>query len=183
MSRIGNLPIEIPEGVNVEISGQNVKVVGPKGNLSKELPAGLKVEINNDLVTISPTRKGKHVRALHGTYRSLIANMIKGVSEGYSKTLELVGTGYRAEMIDKKLSLLVGFSHPVLIDAPEGIEFKVEKTKIEILGIDKELVGLVASKIRATRPPEPYKGKGIKYDTEVVRRKPGKVAKAEGAAA
>ncbi len=184
MSRIGKQPIKLPEGVTLEVSGQTVKVSGPKGILERELARGLEVKINKDLVVVSPKKTDRKHKALHGTFRALIANMVKGVSEGWSKELELVGIGYRVEASDKDIILNVGYSHPVKIEAPEGIIFETEKTQITIKGIDKELVGKVAAEIRRVRPPEPYKGKGIKYKDEIVRRKPGKAAKAqEGAGA
>lgn len=184
MSRIGKQPIKIPEEVSLAVSGQTIKVTGPKGTLEKELARGLKVKTDKGQVVVSPKKSDKKHRALHGTFRALIANMVKGVSEGWSKELELVGTGYRAEASAKDLVLNVGFSHPVKIEAPEGISFEIEKTKITVKGIDKELVGKTAAEIRRVRPPEPYKGKGIRYKDEIVRRKPGKAARAqEGAGA
>ena len=183
MSRIGKVPIELPEGVKVEVSGQTISATGPKGTLSRKLPRGLGVEIKDKQLLVMPKRKTQSLKVLHGTYRSLIANMISGVTAGWSKTLELVGTGYRAEVSDNTLVLTVGYSHPVKIKAPEGIDFKAEKTQVTVEGIDKELVGEVSAKIRQVRPPEPYKGKGIKYKDEVIRRKPGKAAKAQGVGA
>jgi large subunit ribosomal protein L6 len=179
MSRIGKLPIILPEEVTMTLEGQIVKVAGPKGTLSRQLPQEIGMEIDDRQARVV-VKKGKKNKALHGTFRSLVSNMVKGVSEGWLKELELVGTGYRAEVIDNSLVLNVGYSHPVTIKAPEGIVFKAEKTQIIVSGIDKELVGQMAAKIRAVRPPEPYKGKGIKYKDEVVRRKPGKAAKGEG---
>lgn len=183
MSRIGKTPIELPEGVIFRVSDRTVSVSGPKGSLSYALPRKIDVEIKNDIVKVVSRGAGKKTKALHGTTRALIANMVQGVSQGWSKTLELVGIGYRAELLEKTLILAVGYSHPVKIEAPEGIEFKVEKTQVVVSGIDKELVGRVAAEIRKVRPPEPYKGKGIKYKGEVIRRKPGKAARAEGAGA
>jgi len=179
MSKIGKQPIELPKGVSLEILGQTIKISGPKGTLERELAHGLEVKVDKNLVMVSVRKSDKKHRALHGTFRALIANMVKGVSEGWSKELELVGTGYRAEASGKDLVLSVGYSHPVKIEAPEGINFEVEKTQITVKGIDKELVGKVAAEIRQVRPPEPYKGKGIRYKDEVVRRKPGKAAKAQ----
>ena len=179
MSRIGKQPIKLPEGVTLEVSGQTVKVSGPKGTLERELARGLKVKIDKDLVIVSPKKTDRKHKALHGTFRALIANMVKGVSEGWSKELELVGIGYKVETSGKDIILNVGFSHPVKIEAQEGIIFETEKTQITIKGIDKELVGKVAAEIRRVRPPEPYKGKGIRYKDEIVRRKPGKAAKAQ----
>lgn len=186
MSLVGKLAIDIPEGVTVDVEGKIITVKGPRGELKKTLPVMVEVKYandNKDKIRVEVTGKGKQARSLHGTYRALIANMVKGVSEGWVKVLELVGTGYRAESSEDTLNLLVGYSHPIKVKAPEGINFKVEKTEISVEGLDKELVGLVAAKIRAFRPPEPYKGKGIKYKNEVIRRKAGKAAKtaAQGA--
>lgn len=180
MSRIGKTPVELPEGASLEVSGGKVIVTGPKGTLTKELPREIGVEVKDSWVKVIPKADNKKTRALHGTLRALIANMIKGVTEGWIKVLELVGTGYRAELEGDTLVLSLGYSHPVKFNKPEGIEFKVEKTRVEVSGIDKELVGQIAADIRAARPPEPYKGKGIKYKDEVIRRKPGKAAKAQG---
>ena len=179
MSRIGNKPIEIPKEVDIKISGQEILVSGPKGKMSKELPSGLISKIDEGLFILTRENEKKQTKASHGTYRALIANMVVGVTQGFDRELELVGTGYRVEQKQDKLVLTVGFSHPVEISAPKGISFEVEKTKIIVKGVNKELVGQVAAKIRAVRPPEPYKGKGIKYIDEVVRRKPGKAAKAQ----
>jgi large subunit ribosomal protein L6 len=182
MSRIGVQKITLPENVKVEIAGSTIKVVGPRGELEKKLPRKLGLEINEEGVSVLRKANDKETRSLHGTFRSHISNMVKGVSEGWSKTLELVGTGYRAELQGNKLVLSVGYSHPIEIEAEKGIGFRVEKTSIFIEGVDKERVGHVAAKIRAVRPPEPYKGKGIKYINEVVKRKAGKAAKAQGGA-
>jgi large subunit ribosomal protein L6 len=182
MSRIGKIPISLPEGVSFEKEGRTVKISGPKGVLGKKLPQGLEAEEKDGKIIILAKSKAKTTTANHGTYRALIYNMVKGVTEGWSKKLELVGTGYRAQLKGNDLELTVGFSHPVEVKAPDGIKFSVEKTVITVEGIDKELVGQIAAQIRAVRPPEPYKGKGIKYIDEVVRRKPGKAAKAQGAA-
>jgi len=181
MSRIGKLPVQIPKGVEVKVEGNSVKVKGTKGELEKKLPDIVKVKIENGQVSVTSSGKSKNSKALWGTYRSHIANMVHGVSEGWEKKLEMVGTGYRAKLEGKDLELTVGFSHPVKIKAPEGITYTVEKTIITIAGVDKELVGQVAAQIRSIRPPEPYKGKGIRYVDEEVRRKPGKAAKTEGA--
>jgi large subunit ribosomal protein L6 len=179
MSRIGKQPILIPSGVTVEVSGHTVKVTGPKGSLERHFPPEINVEVNDGKVLVSTKNEGKYVMALHGTIRALINNDIIGVSKGWSKKLELVGTGFKAEVAGSTLSLTVGYSHPVKIEAPQGISFKVEKTTVTVEGIDRELVGQVSANIRAVRPPEPYKGKGIKYADEVVRRKPGKAAVAK----
>lgn len=180
MSRIGKLPVEIPEGVDVKVEAGTVVVKGQKGVLEKKLPREIGVEISGNTINVIAKSKSKNSRMLHGTYRVLISNMMIGVTQGWIKELELVGTGYRSELTGDKLVLTVGFSHPVEIAKPEGITFKVEKTAITIEGIDKELVGQVAANIRDIRPPEPYKGKGIRYKDEVVRRKAGKAAKAQG---
>ena len=165
MSKIGKLPISVPNGVTVEINSKNVKVVGPKGNLSLVLPATIDAKLEDGELLVIRNSQEDQAMAMHGT-------------EGWSKTLEMVGTGNRAEVSGRDLVLAVGFSHPVKINAPEGIDFKVEKTDITVSGIDKELVGLICARIRAVRPPEPYKGKGIKYKGEIIRRKAGKAAKA-----
>lgn len=181
MSKIGRQPIIKPFGVDFEISGDKVKVTGPKGSLSYILPRGIKLEEKEGSIIVSKLSGASS--ALHGTTRANLSNMVHGVTEGWHKDLEIIGTGYRAEVNGKTLVLTVGFSHPVKHEAPEGIEFKVEKMVITVSGIDKQLVGKVAADIRSTRPPEPYKGKGIKYTDEVIRRKVGKAAKAAGAAA
>jgi large subunit ribosomal protein L6 len=181
MSRIGKIPVSLPEGVKVSVADSVIKIDGPKGHLERKLPRVIEVEVKENRVLVKPKTNTKAAKAAHGTWRSLIHNMTKGVSEGWTKKLEMVGTGYRAEGSGKEITLTVGFSHPVKVEAPEGISFSVEKTFITVEGIDKELVGKVADKIRAIRPPEPYKGKGIKYIDEVVRRKPGKAAKTQGA--
>jgi large subunit ribosomal protein L6 len=180
MSRIGKLPITISDTVNVETEGKLIKVKGPKGELERKLPRPLGVETKDGNIQIVIEKNAVGAKALHGTYRSIVANMVKGVTDGWTKTLELIGTGYRAEAVNNTLTLNVGYSHPVIFESPEGISFKVEKNKITIEGIDKELVGSIAEKIRKVRPPEPYKGKGIKYEDEIVRRKAGKAAKAAG---
>jgi large subunit ribosomal protein L6 len=178
MSKIGKQPVTIPNGVTVEVVGSTVNVSGPKGKLSQKLADGViaKAEGNEVLVTVKRADK-KHL-SNWGTYRMLLANMVKGVSEGWSKKLELIGTGYRAEARGNLLVLTVGYSHPVEITAPEGITFKVEKNIITVEGIDRAVVGQISANIRASRPPEPYKGKGVKYTDEVLRRKAGKAAKA-----
>ena len=181
MSKIGKQPIAVPNGVSIVKDGRKVTVTGPKGELSIVLPRNLEVEQEGEEIKVFPKKETEDSRAMHGTYRSLLANMVNGVTEGWSRRLELVGTGYRADTTGKILNLTVGFSHPVKVDAPEGISFKVEKSDILVEGIDKVVVGQTAAKIRGIRPPEPYKGKGIRYKEEIVRRKPGKAAKAGGA--
>jgi large subunit ribosomal protein L6 len=177
MSRIGRKPIEIPDGVDVELAPGRVTVKGPKGELAQQLSPEMKVERENGTLTVErPTDRGEH-RALHGLTRSLIANMVVGVTDGYERRLEIQGVGYRAQLKGKNLELALGFSHPVSVEAPEGIEFEVpQQTEIIVRGIDKQLVGQVAADIRKRRPPEPYKGKGVRYVGEQVRRKVGKRA-------
>ena len=177
MSRIGKKPIEVPEGVTVAIEPGLVSVKGPKGELSHAVSAEMKVTQANGKLTVErPTDRGEH-RALHGLTRSLIANMVEGVTDGYEKRLEIHGVGYRARLSGNALELSVGYSHPVSVIAPEGIEFEVPApTQIVVRGIDKQLVGEIAARIRRARPPEPYKGKGIRYVGEHVRRKVGKRA-------
>ena len=183
MSKIGKQPVRIPSGVSVEISGHTVTVTGPKGTLKKQFAPEIGVEVVDGEVRVSAKGKSKYVLSLFGTTRALINNDVTGVSTGWSKQLELVGTGFKAEVNGSELSLIVGYSHPVKIKAPEGISFKVEKTTVTVEGYDREVVGQVAADIRAVRPPEPYKGKGIKYVDEVIRRKPGKAAAAKTAGA
>ena len=177
MSRIGRKPVSVPDAVSVEIAPGNIAVKGPKGELRQDLSPDMKVEQEDGVLTISrPTDRGEH-RALHGLTRSLIANMVEGVTDGFEKRLEIQGVGYRAALKGKKLELALGYSHPVAIDAPEGIDFEVpQPTEIITKGIDKQLVGQVAADIRKRRPPEPYKGKGIRYKDEQVLRKVGKRA-------
>jgi large subunit ribosomal protein L6 len=177
MSRIGRKPVPVPDAVTVEIAPGSIAVKGPKGELSQAFSPDLKVEQGDGAVTVSrPTDRGEH-RALHGLTRSLIANMVEGVTEGFEKRLEIQGVGYRAALKGKKLELALGFSHPVAIEAPEGIDFEVpQPTEVIVKGIDKQLVGQVAADIRKRRPPEPYKGKGIRYKDEQVLRKVGKRA-------
>ena len=177
MSRIGRTPIPLPEGVSVDISGQKVTVAGPKGELRHTVVEPIRVsESDGTLVVTRPTDRGPH-RALHGLSRTLVANMVQGVSAGFERRLEIQGVGYRAQLRGTALELAVGFSHPVTIEPPEGIQFEVPTpTQVVVRGIDKQAVGQVAAQIRAVRPPEPYKGKGIRYAGEVVRRKVGKRA-------
>jgi large subunit ribosomal protein L6 len=182
MSRIGKLPVKIPEGVSVEVNGQVARVQGPKGVVEKEFPKGVQITVNGGKITVSIREGDESYKSLQGTTRSILQNMVRGVKDGWSKVIELVGTGYRAEVSGDTLTILIGFSHPVKFKAPEGISFSVQKTEITIEGADKEIVGQTAASIRAVRPPEPYKGKGIKYKDEYVRRKAGKAAKAVGAA-
>jgi large subunit ribosomal protein L6 len=179
MSRIGKLPIPLAKNVQVEIDGGTVKVKGPKGELSRDFPPGISFALDDGKVTVSRPDDEQQSRALHGLSRSLLANMIAGVSEGFTKTLELQGVGYRVTQAGEKVTLAVGFSHPVEVAPPPGIQLEVEgNTKLHVRGIDKELVGQVAANIRKVRKPEPYKGKGIRYLGERVRRKAGKAGKA-----
>jgi large subunit ribosomal protein L6 len=178
MSRIGKMPVELPTGVDVKIDGTKVVVKGSKGELSREFTDRVEFSLDDSVVTISRDGDSPQSRALHGLSRALLANMVEGVSEGFSKELEIQGVGYRASMKGSGIELLVGFSHPVNVEAPKGITFDVpEPTKIIVSGIDKEMVGQVAANIRKVRPPEPYKGKGIRYSGEYVRRKAGKAGK------
>jgi large subunit ribosomal protein L6 len=177
MSRIGKQPIETPDGVNVAVDPGRVTVNGPLGELTQKVPARIKIEKENgQLVVKRPTERGDD-RALHGLTRSLVANMVEGVTNGFEKRLEIQGVGYRASLRGTALELNVGFSHPVVMDAPAGITFEVPtQSEIVIKGIDKQQVGEIAAEVRDVRPPEPYKGKGIRYQGEYVRRKVGKRA-------
>lgn len=178
MSRIGLKPVEIPEGVTISLNGQHVTVKGPKGELSRELHPAIKVNVGDTEVTFERPSDHKEHRSLHGTTRSVVNNMVEGVTKGYEKGLELVGVGYRASKQGTKLILNVGYSHPIEMVPEDGIEIDVpSNTKVIVKGIDKERVGAVASNIRATRKPEPYKGKGVRYEGEFVRRKEGKTGK------
>ena len=178
MSRIGLKPIEIPEGVEVKFDNNNVTVKGPKGELSRTLSAEMKINMEDNIITVERPSDHKEHRGLHGTTRSLISNMVEGVSKGFEKSLEIIGVGYRAQKQGDKVVINAGYSHPVELDKIDGIEIEVPKnTQLTVKGIDKELVGAVASNIRAIRPPEPYKGKGIRYEGEYVRQKEGKTAK------
>jgi len=179
MSRIGIKPIHISEEVTLVIEPKLIKATNPKGELSCNLPSQIKVEQKDGLVTVSRKNDLPETKALHGLVRSLINNMIIGLTKGYQKELQLVGTGYRVTVHPEGLSLTLGFSHPVIVKTVDGVEFKIEgNNKIFVSGIDKQLVGQVSSDIRTLRPPEPYKGKGIRYSDEVVLRKAGKAAKA-----
>ncbi|SHG11806.1 50S ribosomal protein L6 [Ornithinibacillus halophilus] len=178
MSRIGLKPIEIPSGVEVKLNGNTVTVKGPKGELSRELHSEMKIVVEDNVVTVERPSDNKEHRSLHGTTRSLIFNMVEGVSKGYEKQLEIIGVGYRAQKQGNKVVINAGYSHPVEIDPIDGIEIDIPKnTSVIVKGIDKEKVGAIAANIRAIRPPEPYKGKGIRYVDEYVRRKEGKTAK------
>jgi large subunit ribosomal protein L6 len=177
MSRIGKQPIPVPSGVEITIEPELVKVKGPKGELSERVARSMEVkQENGEILVTRPTDRGEH-RALHGLTRSLIANMVEGVTNGFEKRLEIQGVGYRAQLQGSKLVLALGYSHPVEMDAPEGIDFEVpQPTRVIVRGISKQAVGEVAANIRKARPPEPYKGKGIRYEGEYVARKVGKRA-------
>ncbi len=176
MSRIGKKPILIPGNVKVKVEGQKVTISGPKGELQKEIQPEIKIEIKNNQIFVIPQKETKQTKAFWGLTRALLFNTIKGVTEGYEKKLEIEGLGFKANVEGNDLVLQVGFTHPVKIEAPQDIKFLVEKNTITVSGIDKELVGQISAKIRKVRPPEPYKGKGIRYQGEVIRRKAGKKA-------
>ena len=178
MSRIGRMPITIPSGVDVAINGRQVSVKGPKGELSVEVTPPIEVSKADGVITVTRPSDEGEIRALHGLSRSLIANMVTGVTEGYRKTLEIVGVGYRVQARGKDLEFALGFSHPVPVPAPDGITFRVETpTRFVVEGIDKQQVGEVAANIRKLRKPDPYKGKGVRYQGEQIRRKVGKAGK------
>lgn len=177
MSKVGKKPILVPEGVKVSLDDKSVGVEGSLGSLQIRLPQGIKVQINEDELSVARSDDSKKARSLHGTIQRNITNAILGVSQGWKRKLELVGTGYRARIEDKNLILSVGFSHTVQILAPEAINFDVQENIITVSGPDKHIVGQTAANIRKVRPPEPYKGKGIKYQDEILRRKAGKAAK------
>jgi large subunit ribosomal protein L6 len=178
MSRIGRKPIPVPSGVDVTIEGSRVTVKGPKGELSRTVPSEMDVtREDGEIVVTRPTDSKVH-RSLHGLTRTLVANMVTGVTDGYRKGLEITGVGYRAQKVGEKLQLNLGYSHPIEIAPPPGISFEVETpTRLFVVGIDKELVGEIAAEVRATRKPEPYKGKGVRYANEYIRRKAGKAGK------
>ena len=178
MSRIGKMPVQIPDGVEVNVAGQTVTVQGPKGVLTQEFHPDMVIALEGNTLTVQRPSDEKNHRALHGLTRSLIANMIEGVTKVYQKNLEITGVGYRAALQGNKLVLSMGFSHPVEFEPEPGIEFEVPApTRISVKGIDKQLVGEIAARIRAVRPPEPYLGKGIRYAGEHIRRKAGKAGK------
>ena len=178
MSRIGKQPIPVPAGVDVAIDGTAVRVKGPKGELAQSFDPSMTIELSDGLITVTRPDDAREHRSLHGLTRSLIANMVAGVSEGFAKNLEIVGVGYRATLKGSTLEMALGFSHPVIIEPPSGVTFEVPApTRVTVRGIDKQKVGQVASEVRGWRPPEPYKGKGVRYAGEHVRRKLGKTAK------
>jgi len=181
MSRIGRLPIPVPSGVDVSIDGRQVTVKGPKGELSRELHPDISVRQEDGTLLVERPSEQKFHKQLHGLTRTLVANMVEGVTNGYRKGLEITGVGYRAQKIGDRLQLSLGYSHPVEIAPPKGISFELENpTRLAVVGIDKQLVGEIAAKVRATRKPEPYKGKGVRYAGEQVRRKAGKAGKIGG---
>jgi large subunit ribosomal protein L6 len=181
MSRIGRLPIAVPTGVDVTIDGRRLTVKGPKGELSRELHPDMTLAREDDNLVVTRPTEQKHHKQLHGLTRTLVNNMVVGVTTGYRKGLEITGVGYRAALVGRKLQLNLGYSHPVEIDPPAGISFELETpTRLAVVGIDKELVGEIAARVRATRKPEPYKGKGVKYAGERIRRKAGKAGKIGG---
>jgi len=181
MSRIGRRPIAIPPGVEIALDGPRITVRGPKGELRRTLPAAIQVRVDDGQVVVERPSEAKPHRELHGLTRTLVANMVEGVTNGYRKTLEITGVGYRAQKIGEKLQLSLGYSHPVDLEAPAGITFELESpTRLAVVGIDKELVGQIAAEVRAKRKPEPYKGKGVRYLGEQIRRKAGKTGKIGG---
>ncbi|MFN8596851.1 MAG: 50S ribosomal protein L6 [Anaerolineae bacterium] len=182
MSRIGKKPVLVPAGVQVKVNGPEVKVKGPKGELARSFDPSLTIEVQGNEVRVVRPNDERQTKALHGLTRALLNNMVEGVTHGFKKTLAVEGVGYRAEMQGKRLMLYLGYSHPIMIEPPDGIKIDADpKAKtIAIEGIDKEKVGEIAAEIRSLRPPEPYKGKGIRYSTEVVRRKAGKAGKVGG---
>jgi large subunit ribosomal protein L6 len=178
MSRIGRLPVTIPSGVKVDVKGQDVSVTGPKGTLALTVANPIQIVQEDSVIRVTRPNDDGPVRALHGLSRTLIANMVTGVTEGYKKTLEIVGVGYRVQAKGRDLEFSLGFSHPITVTPPDGITFRVEApTRFVVEGIDKQLVGEVSAKIRKLRKPDPYKGKGVRYQGEIIRRKAGKVGK------
>jgi len=177
VSRTGRKPIPIPSGVKVKIDENQVTIIGPKGELTRKIHPSMMVELDQDQLMVKRPSDSKFHKSLHGVTRSMIANMVSGVTSEYQKGLEIQGVGYKVELLGKKLNLTLGYSHPILFSPPEDLKILLEgPTKIKISGVDKELVGLVAAKIRSFRPPEPYKQKGIRYEGEIVRKKAGKTA-------
>ncbi len=177
MSRIGRMPITVPAGVDVKLDGSTLTVKGKNGTLTQTFNADMIIKVEAGVITVERPSEDKNHRALHGLTRTLISNMVEGVTEGYKKELEINGVGYRAQMQGTKLVMTLGYSHPVEMEQPEGIKFEVQENKITVSGADKQKVGQVAAEIRSKRPPEPYLGKGVKYATEHIRRKSGKAGK------
>lgn len=177
MSRVGKKPIAIPKGVEIKLEDRTLTVKGPKGTLSRSIHPKVNVQVQDQEVTVTIDGASKDLKSLHGLHRALIANMVTGVTKGFERGLEIVGVGFKADLSGRTAVLNVGYSHPVSFSLPEGIDAKIEKTRISLAGIDKELLGLTASKLRDIKRPEPYKGKGIKYAEEYIRRKAGKAGK------
>jgi large subunit ribosomal protein L6 len=177
MSRVGKKPIAIPKGVEIKLEDRTLTVKGPKGSLSRSIHPKVNVQVQDQEVTVTIDGVSKDLKSLHGLHRALIANMVTGVTKGFERGLEIVGVGFKADLSGRTAVLNVGYSHPVSFSLPEGIDAKIEKTRISLAGIDKELLGLTASKLRDIKRPEPYKGKGIKYAEEYIRRKAGKAGK------
>ncbi len=181
MSRIGKKPVPIVKGVKFEKKDSRITITGPKGEIAAQIPPTITIEEKENEIVVSRSGDTKELRALHGTWRAHVNNMVRGVSEGFQRKLEIVGVGYKAEVKGKKIQLVLGYSHPILFSPPAGIKIEIpQPTSIVISGIDKQLVGQVAAKLRSFRPPEPYKGKGVKYEGEYIRRKAGKAAAAAG---
>ena len=174
MSRIGKMPIPIPKDVKVDLSGNSLSINGPKGKLNSEIHSKVNVNVENEQIIVTVNDESKESKSLHGLFRALIANMVHGVSNGFERSLDIVGVGYRAEISGKTATFHLGYSHPVIFELPDGIDAKIDKTRITLSGIDKEQLGRIAAKIRSFRKPEPYKGKGIRYSEEVIKRKAGK---------
>ena len=174
MSRIGRKPIAIPKGVEIKLEGDLLAVKGPKGELKRRIHPDVQISMDNDIIVVSVVDELRASRSLHGLFRVLIANMVVGVTTGFEKALEVVGVGFRVELNGRTVVFNIGYSHPINFELPDGIDLKIEKTKLLLSGIDKELLGMTAAKIRSLRKPEPYKGKGIRYADEVIRRKAGK---------
>lgn len=174
MSRIGKMPIPIPKDVKVELKGNVLTIQGPKGRLNREIHSKVTVNVENERILVTVNDESKESSSLHGLFRALIANMIHGVGKGFERSMDIVGVGYRAEVSGKTATFHLGYSHPVVYELPDGIDAKIEKTRITLSGIDKEQLGRTAAKIRSFRRPEPYKGKGIRYTEEVIKRKAGK---------
>jgi large subunit ribosomal protein L6 len=179
MSRIGKKPIPIPKGVEVEVKDDSIMVKGPKGKLQRRVHASVQLNIDSQTITVSVDSQTKEGKAFHGLFRALIANMVTGVTNGFEKVLEIVGVGYKAELQGRTAVFHLGYSHPIRFDLPDGVDAKIDKTKVTLNSIDKELLGLTAAKIRGFKKPEPYKGKGIKYSNKIIRRKAGKSGSAK----
>lgn len=179
MSRIGKMPIQIPKDVKVDLKDDLLSIKGPKGELKKSIHPKVQVNTENDQILVSVIENTKQVRSYHGLFRALIANMVTGVSQGFERKLEIVGVGYRAELSGRTATFHLGYSHPIVFELPDGIDAKIDKSKITLNGIDKELLGRTAAKVRSFRKPEPYKGKGIKYVEEIIKRKAGKTGAKE----